>query len=86
METPGVDKNYMIILDRKEGLDILSVQIEIRRDFFRGDLYQLRDLQEKLRERLKHVILVTPSVELVEPGSLPVSTGKAKRVIDKRRL
>lgn len=86
METPGVDKNYMIILDRKEGLDILSVQIEIRRDFFRGDLNQLRDLQEKLRERLKHVILVTPSVELVEPGSLPVSTGKAKRVIDKRRL
>ncbi|HNS32719.1 MAG TPA: phenylacetate--CoA ligase [bacterium] len=86
METPEVDKNYMIVLDRKEGLDILSVQIEIKKDYFRGDLNQLKYLQENLREKLKHVILVTPVIELVEPGSLPSSTGKAQRVIDKRRL
>lgn len=86
METPGVDKNYLIELDRKEGLDILSVKIEIERNYFTGDLKQLRNLQEDLREKLRHVILVTPFVELVEPGSLPASTGKAKRVVDKRRL
>lgn len=86
METPGVDKNYMIILDRKEGLDILSVQIEIKREYFTGELKQLRNLQEELTERLKHVILVKPVVQLVEPGTLPSSTGKAQRVVDKRRL
>lgn len=86
METPGVDKNYMITLDRKEGLDILSIQIEIKKTFFTGELAQLKNLQETLREKLRGTILVTPVIELVEPGSLPSSTGKAKRVLDKRRL
>ncbi|MCK9265512.1 phenylacetate--CoA ligase [bacterium] len=86
METPGVDKNYMIILDRKEGLDILLIQIEIQKTYFKGELRQLKNLQETLRENLRRVVLVTPVIELVEPGTLPTSTGKAKRVLDKRRL
>ena len=86
MDFPEVDKNYQIIIDRKEGLDILTVQIEIKRDFFKGDINELKNLQEKIREELKEKILVTPIVEFVEPGTLPTTTGKAKRVIDKRRL
>jgi phenylacetate-CoA ligase len=86
MDFPEVDKNYQIIIDRKEGLDILTVQIEIKRDFFKGDINELKNLQEKIREELREKILVTPIVEFVEPGTLPTTTGKAKRVIDKRRL
>ncbi|MCS7181252.1 MAG: phenylacetate--CoA ligase, partial [bacterium] len=86
MEFPEVDKNYQIVIDRKEGLDILTIQVEIKREFFKGDINELRNLQEKIREKLKERILVTPVVELIEPGTLPTTTGKAKRVIDKRRL
>jgi len=86
MEFPEVDKNYQIIIDRKEGLDILTVQVEIKREFFKGDINELRNLQEKIKEILKEKILVTPVVELVEPGTLPTTTGKSKRVIDRRRL
>ena len=86
MNIPEVDKNYRIILERKEGLDILRIQIEIKRNYFTGDINQLRNLQEKIKENLRDAILVSPVVELVEPGSLPASTGKAQRVIDKRRL
>jgi len=86
MEFPEVDKNYQIIIDRKEGLDTLTVQIEIKKEFFKGDINELKNLQEKIKEALKEKILVTPSVEFVEPGTLPTTTGKAKRVIDKRRL
>jgi len=86
MNIPEVDKNYRIILERKEGLDILRIQIEIKRNYFTGDINQLRNLQEKIKEDLRDTILVSPVVELVEPGSLPASTGKAQRVIDKRRL
>ena len=86
MEIPEVDKNYLIILERKEGLDILRVQIEIKRTYFTGELKQLQQIQEKIKESLKNTILVSPVVELVEPGTLPPSTGKAKRVIDKRRI
>jgi phenylacetate-CoA ligase len=86
MDFPEVDKNYQIIIDRKEGLDILTVQIEMKKEFFKGDINELKNLQEKIREELREKILVTPVVEFVEPGTLPTTTGKAKRVIDKRRL
>jgi phenylacetate-CoA ligase len=86
METPEVDKNYRIILDRKEGLDLIHVQVEIKSSFFKGDINELRNLQENLREKLREMIVVTPSVELVEPASLPPSEGKAQRVIDKRSV
>lgn len=86
MRTAGVDKNYRIILDRKEGLDTLTVEVEVKKEFFDGELSHLRDLQEKLTAALKDAILITPIVELVEPGSLPSTTGKAQRVVDKRRI
>ncbi|MCM8771768.1 MAG: phenylacetate--CoA ligase [Candidatus Omnitrophica bacterium] len=86
MEFPEVDKNYQIIIDRKGGLDILTVQVEIKKEFFKGEINELRDLQERIKEKLKEKIFVSPIVELVETGTLPTTTGKAKRVIDKRRL
>ena len=36
--------------------------------------------------RLRAEILTKPKVELVPPGTLPVSEGKARRVIDNRKL
>ncbi|MCC7219693.1 MAG: phenylacetate--CoA ligase, partial [Candidatus Contendobacter sp.] len=44
----------------------------------------LDDLRERISELLRSAILVKPVVELHEPGSLPVSEGKAKRVVDLR--
>jgi phenylacetate-CoA ligase len=41
-------------------------------------------LRQKVIEELKSDILITPRVELVEPGSLPKTEGKAVRVIDNR--
>ena len=86
MQIPEVDKNYRIIIDRYEGLDNLTVEVEVKKGFFDGELRHLKAIQDKLIDTLKDNILVTPVVKLVEPGSLPSSTGKAQRVIDKRRL
>lgn len=83
MSIKGVAKNYQIHL---EAYDKMSVQVEIERDFFDGNLEKLLSLKSKITERLKSEILVTPQVELLEPGTLPVSEGKAQRVIDKRTL
>jgi len=86
MQIPEVDKNYRIIVDRYEGLDNLTVEVEVKKGFFDGELRHLKAIQDKLTDMLKDNILVSPVVKLVEPGSLPSSTGKAQRVIDKRRL
>jgi len=86
MDIPEVDKNYQIIIEREKGLDILKIQVEVKKSTFTGDIVQLRNLQERIKENLKDAILINPVVELVEPGTLPPSTGKAKRVIDKRKV
>ena len=84
MEIPGVGTNFQIILEREGFNDNMIVRVEVQKEFFSGNLKQLENLRQKIVEELKSDILITPRVELVEPGSLPKSEGKAERVIDNR--
>lgn len=83
MGFPGVGRNYQIIL---EGVDELTVRVEVSAVGFDGQVSHLRQLQDSLTERLRAEILVKPRVQLVSTGQLPVSEGKARRVIDNRTL
>ena len=85
MEIPGVGTNFVIILDRVEYNDSMTVKVEVQKEFFGGNLGQLEALRRRIVEELKSDILITPRVDLVEPDSLPKSEGKAKRVIDNRK-
>lgn len=76
-------RNYLIHL---RGLDEMVVKVELAPASFDGHVERLARLQQRIGERLRADILVKPRVELVAPGSLPVSEGKAKRVIDERSL
>lgn len=83
MGIKGVAQNYQIHL---EAYDKMAVKVEIEQDFFDGNIDHLLVLKSKITEKLKSEILVTPKVELLEPGTLPVSEGKTQRVIDRRTL
>jgi phenylacetate-CoA ligase len=83
MSIPQVGRNYLIQL---EGLDDLTVRVELAEAMFDGQVEHLVHLQNQITEKLRAEILVKPKVDLVAPGTLPVSEGKAKRVIDKRIL
>jgi phenylacetate-CoA ligase len=85
MGIPGVGTNFVIILDRVEYNDSMTVKVEVQKEFFGGDLRQLEILRRRIVEELKSDILITPRVDLVEPDSLAKSEGKAKRVIDNRK-
>jgi phenylacetate-CoA ligase len=84
MRTPEVGTNYLIKLEKHEELDRLIVMVEIYSKMFSGDVRQLDALKGKLKDELRATIVINPVVELHEPGSLPVSEGKAKRVLDNR--
>lgn len=86
MNIPEVGSNYRIILDREDFKDTMKVEVEIKPEFFFGDLLKLERLRERIKAELRAEILVTPDVILVEPGSLPTSEGKAVRVIDQRKM
>lgn len=85
MGIPGVGNNYLIVLERVDFTDLMTVKVEVRREYFMGDLRQLETLRRRIVEELKSDILITPKVDLVEPDSLPQSEGKAKRVLDNRK-
>ena len=83
MAVPQVGRNYLIVLD---GLDDLTIKVELAESGFDGQVEHLVHLQNDIINRLRAEILTKPRVELVPPGTLPVSEGKAKRVIDNRQL
>ena len=83
MGIKAVAQNYLIVL---EAYDQMTVRVEISKDLFDGRVEHLVNLQNEITEKLRSEILVKPKVELLEPGTLPVSEGKSTRVIDKRTL
>jgi phenylacetate-CoA ligase len=69
-----------------ESFDDITVRAEISKDLFDGNIERLLGLQAEIADKIRAEIVVKPKVELLEPGALPVSEGKAKRVIDNRTM
>ncbi len=84
MKIPEVATNYQIYVDKKGALDRLTVKVEIYPKLFLGEVAKLEALKHKIIDELRASIVISPLVELHEPGALPVSEGKAKRVVDDR--
>jgi phenylacetate-CoA ligase len=84
MSVPEVGNNFLITLTKDGFLDRLSVQVEVSPGIFNDDARVMNALRENIRRRIQALITVNPRIELKEAGSLPVSEGKTKRVIDKR--
>jgi phenylacetate-CoA ligase len=83
MAIPQVGRNYLILL---EGRDDMTVQAELARGELEMSEAQRSALEREIAARLRSEILTKPKVRLLPPASLPVSEGKAKRVIDRRTL
>jgi phenylacetate-CoA ligase len=86
MNIPEVGNNYVIVLERENNVDSMTVRVEVNDKMFVEDMRQLQRIQRKIAHALRSELLVTPLVELVEPHSLPRSEGKAVRLIDQRKL
>jgi phenylacetate-CoA ligase len=83
MGISGLGRNYLIVLD---GLDEMTVKVELAEAGTSGQANHVAALQNQIAGLLRAEILTKPRIDLVPPGTLPVSEGKAKRVIDKRKL
>jgi phenylacetate-CoA ligase len=81
---PEVGNHFMVHVDRVNRLDEMSIDVEINRQFFSGELQDLARMQKKVVKELRDALELRTTVHLVEPGSLPRFEGKAKRVIDLR--
>jgi phenylacetate-CoA ligase len=80
-EFKDVSSEYMIHLTRKDGRDRMLVRIE-RSRAASPDYDQ--NLSQAISEEMRKHLLVRGYVEIIEPGALPRSQGKTKRVLDER--
>lgn len=83
---PEVGDQFMVYIDRVNHLDEMTIDVEINKHLFSGELSDLARLQNKIGKALHETLILRANVRLVEPGSLPRFEGKAKRVVDRRTI
>ncbi len=86
LEISETHPHYMIIIDRVNNMDVLQVLVEVDQKFFLDRIGQLESLKHKIKNSLESTLGISVDVKLVEHKTIERSEGKAKRVVDKRKL
>ena len=86
LKVEGTMPHYQIVLTREKGLDNIEVQVEVTPEVFGDTVGALEQLQAKLGKSIETTIGIRADVRLVQPRTLQRSEGKAKRVIDQRKM
>ena len=82
----AVAPHYLMIVDREDNMDVLTVMVEVDEAVFSDEIRKLDALRNKIANVLKTALGISVRVKLVEPKSIQRSEGKAVRVIDNRKL
>ena len=80
------EPHYLLIVDRENNIDTMELQVEVRPNFYSDEINRMLALKKKLAGRLQSALGLGVNVKLVEPRSIERSVGKAKRVIDNRKI
>ena len=76
--------HYMLVVDRVNSQDKLTVQVELKDDVDINDADKLEKLAAYIKTQIKQTLLISAKVELLPPKSIARSEGKAKRITDNR--
>ena len=88
VEIQGVEPNYLIVVNRNEEthLDEAELHVEVSPEQFTDETKGMEALRNTIASVMKSKLGIMLKIKLVEPKSIERSTGKAKRVIDNRKL
>jgi phenylacetate-CoA ligase len=83
---PELAPHYIIYVDRPKDMDVLSVEVEATEKLFNEGSGTLREMEGKVQKALAEALYVSCGVNIKEPFGIQRSEGKAKRVVDRRKL
>ncbi|MDR0431616.1 MAG: phenylacetate--CoA ligase [Tannerellaceae bacterium] len=86
LEMPEFEPHYLIVVDRVNNTDTFQIQVEVRPEFYSDEMGKILALKKKITAQMQSVIGIQPEIKIVEPRSIERSMGKAKHVIDNRKL
>lgn len=81
-----ITPNYQIIVDRVNNTDTFDVNVEMSEALLTDDVKSVEKIEKTITSKLRDVLGIGAKVHLVNPKSIVRSEGKAKRVIDNRKL
>ena len=84
MGLPELAAQYQIILERPDALDVFTIKAELTEKSVKSNQQKLEALKGKIKQKVNNITGLSPIIELVKPGELPRTVGKAKRVLDMR--
>jgi phenylacetate-CoA ligase len=84
LEIEGTQPHYLILVERRDRLDEIEIQVEVDEKLFSDEIRKLEDLRNRIGYEIYSILGLTAKITLVEPRTIERSQGKAKRVIDKR--
>ena len=82
----GVAPHYMLYADRVNSADTLEIQVEMTESMFSDTVSEIESLRRLIVEKVKSTVGIATKVTLVAPKSIPRFEGKAKHVVDRRKL
>ncbi len=82
----GYPPNYQIIVDRVNNSDTLDIVVELPPEQFSDKVSDIQIKEKNLETAMRTMLGIGPKIHLVPPHSIERSEGKAKRIIDKRKL
>ena len=89
LSMPECAPHYRLVVEREGNLDTLTVQVEMRQDYFAQgfDTFEpIFNLEKKLASRLRSVLSISAKVQVKQPGTIERVDGKTKFVEDRRKL
>ena len=81
-----LEPQYQLIVNRIENLDTLEVQVELKEEVSKDKNKNLEEIRKKFDRELESVLGLSAKITLMEPKTIPRSEGKAKRIIDNRKM
>lgn len=86
LEMSETEPHYLLIVEREGTLDTLKLMVEVQEQFFSDEIKELENLRRKITHKLQSTLGISVEVKLVEPKTIERTAGKAKRVIDNRKI
>ena len=86
LSLPEFEPHFLLVVDRVNNTDTSELRVEVREEYYTDEMGQMVGLQRKLEAELRSVIGLGFKIRLVEPKGIERSTGKARRVIDNRKI
>jgi len=86
LEMSETEPHYLLEIEREGSLDVLQLLVEVQEQFFSDEIRELEALRKKITHNIQSTLGISVNVKLVEPKTIERTAGKAKRVIDKRKI